>query len=378
MKNVNVMLEILFKGVQLRRWNGIYKAEEFVETTKQGLNAAIAYVLAKIHEEQTGENVNYSTLIELSICRIVYKTIFTDINPRISYRLLSELKEEANDFAIKQVKELGFDEEFCNMFADYMECKDKNDCVELQIFHAASKLATYWEFNQIKPGAGQNYLIQRMERDIKTSMEYIKSLEAVKDYMLDEKINSFIDLYANTAYIKRWARFEMWPQISDLAHMYMTAVVSYIMMMENGISNKRCIEGFYAGLFHDTIEILTGDLPYTLKKEISGLKARLTEIEKAEYNNYIKPLLPAYLNKSIEKFVLMKVSERDRKIVKMSDNISAYVEVVTSVLTGTTQDYFINIIERDWEEYKSCEVEGIPVKKVYEYFYDKYLEHQEK
>ena len=96
----------------------------------------------------------------------------------------------------------------------------------------------------------------------------------------------------------------MCPQISDLAHMYMTAVVTYIMMSEYGVSEKRCVEGFYAGLFHDTIEILTGDLPYSLKKEIVGLKTKLTEIEIEEYKRYIKPLLPEYLNKSIEKFVL--------------------------------------------------------------------------
>ena len=54
MKNVNIMLEVLFDAVKLKRWNGIYKVEDFVETSKQGLNAAIAYILAKMYEEQTG------------------------------------------------------------------------------------------------------------------------------------------------------------------------------------------------------------------------------------------------------------------------------------------------------------------------------------
>ena len=176
--------------------------------------------------------MNYTTLIELSICRMVYKTIFTDINPRISYRLLNGLKKEADEFAIKKVKELGFDEDFCEMFVQFLAHKDSNDCVELQIFHAASKLATWWEFNQIKPGAGQNYLIKRTESDIQSSMRFIKSLEVVKDFMLDEKLNSFVHLYANTAFIKRWARFEISPQISDLSHMYMTAVITYLSMSE--------------------------------------------------------------------------------------------------------------------------------------------------
>ena len=279
MKNVNAMLEVLFEGVQLKRWNGVYKAEDFVETSKQGLNAVVAFILAKMHEEKTGSKVNYLALIELSICRMVYKTIFTDINPGISYRLLSGLKDEADEFAMKQVKKLGFDDEFCQMFKKYLEYKDKNDWIELKIFHAASKLATYWEFIQIKPGAGQNYLIIQMEKNIKKRLEHIKSLEVVKDFMLDESLNRFVDLYANTAFIKRWARYEMTPKISDLSHMYMTAVVTYLFMAEKDLSEKKCIDGFYASLFHDMIEILTGDLPHPIKKSIPGLKARLTEIE---------------------------------------------------------------------------------------------------
>jgi len=375
MKNVNAMLEVLFEGIQLKRWNGVYKAEDFVETSKQGLNAAIAYVLAKMYEEKEEYKVNYSTLIELSICRMVYKTIFTDINPSISYRLLNGLKSEANAFAVKKVKELGFDDDFCEMFKKYLECKDSKASVELQIFHAASKLATYWEFNQIKSGAGQNYLIVKMEKNVLERLEAIKSLEVVKDFMLSEKLNSFIDLYANTAFIQRWARYEMSPKVSDLSHMYMTAVVTYLLMMKGDFSEKRCAEGFYAGLFHDTIELLTGDLPYPLKKNIPGLKSRLTEIELEEYKNSIKPLLPEYLNKSIERYILMTIIDKSKKMVKVADNISAYVEVITSVLTGTTQDYFINVIERDWEQYKSFEFEDIPVKEVYKHFYEKYLEH---
>lgn len=371
MNNVNAMLEVMLEGVQLKRWNGIYKAEDFVETSKQGLNAAIAFILAKMYEE-TGNKVNYVALIELSICRMVYKTIFTDINPGISYLLLSGLKSEADEFAMKQVKKLGFDEDFCEMFKKYLELKDKNDCIELEIFHAASKLATYWEFNQIKSGAGQNYLIFKKEKDIKMRLEHIKSLEVVKVFMLDENLNRFVDLYANTAFLIRWAKREMSPKISDLSHMYMTAVTTYLFMSKAQFCDNRCIEGFYAGLFHDTIEIMTGDLPHPLKKNIPGLKPRLTEIEAEEYKKNIKPLLPQYLDKSIEKYILMIISKKNEIVVKAADNISAYVEAVNAYLTGSTQEYFVNIIEEAYKKNMNYVVENIEVNLVYKNFYKKY------
>ena len=376
MKNVNAMIEVLFNGAQIRRWNGFYKAEDFVETSKQGMNSVVSYLIAKMHEHSTGEKVNYQFLIELSICRMVYKAIFTDINPRISYRLLHGLKEETNAFAIKKAKELGFDENFCKSFEKYCEKKDDKMNLEMKIFHAASNLTTYWEFNQIKPGAGQNYLLMRTETEINKRLKHIKSLEAIKDFMLNQGLNDFVDLYANTAFIKRWARFEMNPQISDLTHMYMTAVLTYLFMCEGDLPSERCIEGFYAGLFHDTIEVLTGDIPHLLKKEIKGFKGRLNVIENEEYKKYIKPLLPSYLRDEMRIYILSKISDENKKIVKAADNVCAYAEVVTSVLTGTTNDYFIDLIEGDVEEYKEYEVEGIKINSVYENLYAKYSSHQ--
>ena len=380
MKNVNAMLEVLFEGVQLKRWNGIYKSEEFVETSKQGLNAAIAYILAKLYEEKTGKKVSYSTLISLSICRMIYKTIFTDINPRISYRLLNGLKQEVSQFAMEKVKKLGFDEKFCDVFSEYLSIKDNEnaECLELQIFQAASKLATFCEFKRIKKSGAQSYLLQKTEDDVKSRLEHIKSLEVVKDFMLDEGLNNFTDLYANTAFIKRWARFEMKPEVSDLSHMYMTAVVTFLFMNESHLSEERCVEGFYCGLFHDTLEILTGDLPYGLKKGIGGLKERLTEIELEEYDKFILPLLPDFIEEKMKKFILAEIQESNRKIMKAADNVCAYVEAVTSVMIGVSQDYFIQVIKRDGKENKDWIIEGIEVGNVYEYFYKKYLEHKNK
>lgn len=380
MQNVNAMIDVLFEGVQLKRWNGIYKSEEFVETSKQGLNAAIAFVLAKMHEEKTGQKVCYSTLITLSICRMLYKTIFTDINPRISYQLLKDLKPEANKYAMKKVAELGFDKGFCDVFSAYLEYKDNdvNDFLELQIFQAASKLGTFWEFNRIKKSEGPSYLLNKNEIEIKSRLEHIKSLEVVKDFMLNEELNDFIDLYANTAFIRRWARFEMQPEISDLSHMYMTAIITFLFMHEGKFSEERCIEGFYAGLFHDTLEILTGDLPYGLKKGIAGLKAKLSEIELEEYNNVVKPLLPNFFESEMKKYLLSEIAEENRVIMKAADNVCAYAEAVTSVAIGVSQDYFIELIERDAVEMSDWVIDGIAVNGVYKYFYNKYLSHKNK
>ena len=90
-----------------------------------------------------------------------------------------------------------------------------------------------------------------------------------------------------------------------------------------------------AAMFHDTSEIITGDMPTPVKYYNSQIKNVYKEIE-ANAQNTLISMLPDYMQEDINKIYNCDDDEICR-IVKAADKISAYIKCVEELNMGNRE-----------------------------------------
>lgn len=93
-------------------------------------------------------------------------------------------------------------------------------------------------------------------------------------------------------------------------------------------------------LYHDTSEIITGDLPTPVKYFNAGLRTQYREVE--EYaSDFLLDLLPPELKASYQKFFkLDKLSEEEtelKRFVKYADTLAAHIKCILELKQGNKE-----------------------------------------
>jgi len=151
------------------------------------------------------------------------------------------------------------------------------------------------------------------------------------------------------------------PKTSVLGHMMFVAILSYLFSLEIGACEKRRINNFFTGLFHDLPEVLTKDIHSPLKRSVEGLEQLIKGYEKEQMEEKLYPLIPKEWHKDIRMYTenefdniieingktkIMsedipfeyntdKYSPRDGKLVKAIDRISAFIEAYEAINNGS-------------------------------------------
>lgn len=152
--------------------------------------------------------------------------------------------------------------------------------------------------------------------------------------------NDFFALVARMKYINRWALMRNTEKESLSQHSHEVAVIAHALAV---ISNKRLGTNFDAskaaliGLFHDTAEILTGDMPTPVKyysPEILGAFKKVEEVA----TDKVLSMLPDDLRPEYEN--LFYASEEDApiwRLVKAADKLSALIKCIEEEKAGNCE-----------------------------------------
>ena len=152
--------------------------------------------------------------------------------------------------------------------------------------------------------------------------------------------NDFFALVARMKYIYRWALMRNTEKESLSQHSHEVAVIAHALAV---ISNKRLGTNFDAskaaliGLFHDTAEILTGDMPTPVKyysPEILGAFKKVEEVA----TDKVLGMLPDDLRSEYEN--LFYASEEDApvwRLVKAADKLSALIKCIEEEKAGNCE-----------------------------------------
>ncbi len=152
--------------------------------------------------------------------------------------------------------------------------------------------------------------------------------------------NDFFAFTSRTKYINRWAlmRNTRYETLSE--HSAEVAQLSYALAC---IGNQRldksynCERAALLGLYHDTPEIITGDLPTPVKYYSKETKEAYKSVEK-NASKQLLSMLPDDLLPSYESLFKKKTEDKELwKLVKAADKISGYLKCVEERKAGNSE-----------------------------------------
>ena len=151
--------------------------------------------------------------------------------------------------------------------------------------------------------------------------------------------NEFYALMGRMRYITRWGLMRNTFSENISEHSHQVAVLAHALaLIRRDILHlptpdpERCAT---AALYHDTSEILTGDLPTPIKYYNPDIKDAYKQVERIAGNRLLD-MLPQELRSSYEHLVL-EDDEEVAPIVKGADKLSAYIKCVEEQKAGNTE-----------------------------------------
>lgn len=89
-------------------------------------------------------------------------------------------------------------------------------------------------------------------------------------------------------------------------------------------------------LYHDTAEVVSGDLPTPVKYYNSTMKSAYSEIEEM-INNRLLNSMPEELRDKYSQYVMPDTNSYEYKLMKIGDKLSAYIKCIEEKQLGNTE-----------------------------------------
>ena len=397
------LIERFYEAASMNRWNDHIRPVDLTELDKQAHKMVIAYVIAKFEENDRDAEINWQKIIEGGIFEFLHRTILTDIKPPVFHKMMEEKEENLNNHVFKMLEGdmKGLTDQFKENFKKYF--LDKNYSItEKRILKAAHYMATKWEFRIIYHAAPFIYGIEETKETIENQIEDHYDLIGVRKLSLEKKSFGFIDMCGQLRFQERWAHSPRVPKTSVLGHMYIVAITSYLLSIENNSCQKRLYNNFFTGLFHDLPEVLTKDILSPVKSSVEGLGDIIKEYEDDQMRTRLLPLLPfswreemkyftqdefenkVKINGEIHKGINFKdlnfkFNENefyplDGKLIKGCDKLAAFIEADISIKHGITSKHLEEGRKNIYEEFKGKKLSGIDFGQLFDYFYERSFE----
>ena len=165
--------------------------------------------------------------------------------------------------------------------------------------------------------------------------------------------SSFFAIVSRMKYIDRWALMRNSRKENISEHSHEVAVLAHALAV---IGNKRLAKGLNAeraallGLYHDTTEIITGDLPTPIKYKDESLQKAYKHIEDQAAHSLLERL-PEDLREEYESLFLPRPEDSYLlQLVKAADKLSALIKCIEEGKTGNKE--FLQAKESTYQKLK--------------------------
>lgn len=150
------------------------------------------------------------------------------------------------------------------------------------------------------------------------------------------------DFYAyldRMKFIRRWQLMRCVRDENIMEHSESVALFAHALaVIKNRVFGGNADEGkivLYA-VYHETAEVMTGDLPTPVKYYNRGIHGAYKDLEKLACEK-ILATLPKELRGGIEPYVLPDENSEEYRIVKAADRLSAYVKCLEELRGGNSE-----------------------------------------
>ena len=151
--------------------------------------------------------------------------------------------------------------------------------------------------------------------------------------------DNFFAYISRMRYIGRWSLMRNSLPENIQEHSHMVAVIAHALgVIRRDVFGVPCDpnEAAAAALFHDSSEILTGDLPTPIKYHSADIMGAYKQVEKLACDKLLATL-PETLRPAYEELLTGGTQERLHDLVKAADKLSAYIKCIEERKAGNNE-----------------------------------------
>lgn len=301
------LLQLIFSGACLWRWNDKLRPVELSEIEKQAHKMLVACALW--HESSRKLTQPQATslaaqIIEGSLFDYFYRLIITDIKPPVFYKIKENQAHyrKLTAYVIKTLEPiLAPTGSFWERCKAWHNREEREDSPARKILNAAHLFASRWEFKLIQPHNPFDEEMDAIDQSFTNSLNEYHDLPGLEQFLNPEhSLAKFANLCGQLRFQIRWTQTPRMPATSVLGHMFVVAVCAYLYSLSITACPQRANNNFFSGLFHDFPEVLTRDIISPVKKSYSGLAQLIKEYEEEELERRV---LGPLRNSGMDSFV---------------------------------------------------------------------------
>ena len=139
--------------------------------------------------------------------------------------------------------------------------------------------------------------------------------------------------------IRRWSLMKSVSEENIAEHSAQVAQIAHALaLIKNRMfgGNLNADRIATAALYHETSEVLTGDLPTPIKYYNPEIRNSYKSIEKTA-NNKLISMLPPELEADYRELIELESDSYERALIKAADKISAYIKCIEELRSGNRE-----------------------------------------
>ena len=168
---------------------------------------------------------------------------------------------------------------------------------------------------------------------------------------------NFFAYISRMRYIGRWSLMRNSLPENIQEHSHMVAVFAHALgVIRRDVFGRPCDPNAAAAvaLFHDSSEILTGDLPTPIKYHSAEIREAYKQVEDLACHQLLNTL-PTELRPAYEELLIGQTQEAFHDLVKAADKLSAYVKCIEERKAGNNE-----FLSAEKQSRRALEESGLP------------------
>ncbi len=358
----------IFEAFSIERWNDLVRPFEMIEMDKSAEKAVCAYIIGKF-EERRGERVDWSFMIHGMFFDLLRKIALCDIKAPVQRMIRDGYPAEyakLNEWVVEQYRPLLRDDSLVAALSSWLLDPADPESVSWRILRAAHKYSAMREIEILRP-VNEAFRIVPIEKGLNRDIEGYLDLRGMQLLLGKQRPYEFLMEVERLRFQTRWNQTPRVPKTSVLGHSFYTAILTFLLGRETGVSGRREYNNFFAALFHDLPEAVTRDIISPVKRATDRLPAVVKEIEDLIVEHELLPLMDEAYRDEIRYFTEHEFENRvrdgdgrarvvafdelrsryaddahqpiDGRLIRVADHISAFVEADQSISYGITSEH---------------------------------------
>ena len=150
------------------------------------------------------------------------------------------------------------------------------------------------------------------------------------------------DFYAymdRMKFIKRWQLMRCTRNENIMEHSQEVALIAHALVtIHNDIygGNADVLKTVLYAVYHETAEVMTGDLPTPIKYYNKHIHGAYKELERSACEKMVQ-MLPEEMQSSLSPYLLADEESKEYQLVKAADKLSAYIKCLEELRSGNNE-----------------------------------------